>query len=207
MYIAGNIRHLRKKAGLSQDELAEMLGYSSFTTIQKWESGVSTPPVGIFARMAEIFGVDLDDFARRDMSAPGFRSKGSVVSVPVYGKIPAGQPLESIEDIDGHAALSEELACTGKEYFALRISGRSMHPKYEDGDIVIFEQSKVCENGDDCAVRVHGEDATFKKIKKLDQGIILQPVNPEYDPIQIDDTSSALSAEILGIAREIRRKV
>ena len=82
-----------------------------------------------------------------------------------------------------------------------------MYPKYEDGDIVLFEHTNVCENGDECAVRISGEDATFKKIRKLDRGIILQPINPEYDPIQIDEADNDINVEILGIAREIRRKL
>lgn len=44
---AKNIRFLRKRAELSQDKLAEMLGYKSFTTIQKWESGVSEPSMAV----------------------------------------------------------------------------------------------------------------------------------------------------------------
>ena len=41
MEFSSNLRYLRKERGMSQDELADKLGYKSFTTIQKWESGVS----------------------------------------------------------------------------------------------------------------------------------------------------------------------
>ena len=34
-----NLRYLRKTNNMSQDELAEKLGYKSFTTVQKWEDG------------------------------------------------------------------------------------------------------------------------------------------------------------------------
>ena len=206
MNIAENIRYLRKKAGMNQEELAAKLGYRSFTTIQKWESGVSTPPIGILARMAALFEVDLDDFARTDLSS-GSTDRQKPSSVPVFGKIPAGVPVEAIEDIDGFTPLPEDLAASGKDYFSLRIKGDSMYPKYLDGDIVLFERADVCENGDDCAVRIGGGDATFKKIKMLDHSIILQPMNPEYDPVQIDGSAENVQVEILGIAREIRRKV
>ena len=207
MNIGTNIRYLRKKSGMSQAELAEKLGYRSFTTIQKWESGVSTPPMNIFGRMAAIFGVDLDEFAHRDLSDPGYSRSGAVTSVPVYGRIPAGLPLEAVEDISSCIYIAEDTAVSGREYFSLSISGNSMHPKYEDGDIVIFERRNTCENGDDCAVRIGIGDAVFKKIKKLDNGIMLQPINPEYDPIQISGSDADEQIEILGVAREIRRKV
>ena len=69
MFIAENIRYLRKKWGYSQDDLANVLGYSSFTTIQKWESGVSTPPLGIFAKMSDLFAVSMDDMVKIDLAS------------------------------------------------------------------------------------------------------------------------------------------
>lgn len=194
---------------MGQDELARLLGKTSHTTVQKWESGISTPPLITFIKMAEIFDVDLDDFARVDLSSPEYQSRSSrkSMSVPVYGNIPAGIPIEAIEDISDYIEISGQMGSEGTDFFALRLTGESMMPKYESGDIVLFEHQNVCENGDECAVRLAGEDATFKKIRKFDHSIILQPLNPEYDPIQIDAADNAVPIEILGIAREIRRKV
>ena len=61
MSIAQNIRELRKKYNMSQEFVAEKLGYKSFTTIQKWESGVSEPPMKKAKELADLFNVDLDD--------------------------------------------------------------------------------------------------------------------------------------------------
>jgi repressor LexA len=102
--IAKNIRYLRKDVfGMSQNDLAKLLGKKDFTTVQKWETGLSTPPLGTFIQMADIFKVDLDDFARIDLQSPEYQVKKSRVIanhgnpeyVPVYGKIPAGiRPVE-----------------------------------------------------------------------------------------------------------------
>ena len=61
MSLASNIRYLRKKQGWGQDTLAEKLGYKSYTTIQKWESGVSEPPLKIVHTIAALFNVDIND--------------------------------------------------------------------------------------------------------------------------------------------------
>ena len=66
---AKNIRFLRKRAELSQDKLAEMLGYKSFTTIQKWESGVSEPSMATAQKIANLFHVDIDDLIKTDLEA------------------------------------------------------------------------------------------------------------------------------------------
>lgn len=52
---------------MSQDELAEKLGYKSYTTIQKWESGASEPPIGVAQKIALLFHVDLDDLLKVDL--------------------------------------------------------------------------------------------------------------------------------------------
>lgn len=39
MYFKENLRYLRKKYHITQNDLAEKFGYKSFTTIQKWEDG------------------------------------------------------------------------------------------------------------------------------------------------------------------------
>ena len=68
---AKNIRFLRRRAEMSQDKLAELLGYKSFTTVQKWESGVSEPSMAVAQKIANLFHVDLDDLIKVDLEAKG----------------------------------------------------------------------------------------------------------------------------------------
>lgn len=84
MSLGENIRYLRLKNHMSQDELAEKLGYKSYTTIQKWESGVSEPPIKKLKDISLLFGVDMDTIMNDDI----FRS----VSLP-------SPPRLSSEDI------------------------------------------------------------------------------------------------------------
>lgn len=67
MCLANNIRFLRKQREMSQEQLAEILGYKSYTTIQKWESGISEPPLKQLRKMADLFGVDINDMASVNM--------------------------------------------------------------------------------------------------------------------------------------------
>lgn len=69
MNFSNNLRYLRKQRGISQDALADKLGYKSFTTIQKWESGVSEPSVSTLKIIANIFGVSMDQMINEDLSA------------------------------------------------------------------------------------------------------------------------------------------
>ena len=67
MCLPKNIRYLRRKKEWSQEALADFLGYKSYTTIQKWEMGVSEPPIKQLRKMADLFGVDIDDMAKIDL--------------------------------------------------------------------------------------------------------------------------------------------
>lgn len=68
MYLSENIRFLRLKKGFSQEYVADMLGYKSFTTIQKWESGVSEPPIKKLQELSKLFDVDIDDMTEKQLS-------------------------------------------------------------------------------------------------------------------------------------------
>ena len=67
--LGDNIRYLRIKRGYSQEYIAEQLGYKSYTTIQKWESGVSEPPVKKLKELSVLLNADMDDMANTDLKS------------------------------------------------------------------------------------------------------------------------------------------
>ena len=54
------IMHCRKKQGLTQDKLAEMLGVTA-QAVSKWENDQSCPDIGMLPKLAEIFGITTDE--------------------------------------------------------------------------------------------------------------------------------------------------
>ncbi len=63
--IAGNIGQLRRRAGMTQIELAERLNYSD-KAISKWERGESLPDVVTLKEIADLFAVSVDYLLRPD---------------------------------------------------------------------------------------------------------------------------------------------
>ena len=125
----------------------------------------------------------------------------------VYGTIPAGIPMECIEDIIDTEEIPSDMLKGGKQYFGLKVKGNSMEPEYLDGDTLILEKADDCESGDDCVIMVNGNDGTFKRVFKNENGIILQPLNPSYSPMVYSNKQiEALPVRIIGIVEEIRRK-
>ena len=129
---------------------------------------------------------------------------GKPVRINVYGSIPAGIPLEAIQDIQDWEEIPEEWTKGGKEYIALKVKGDSMYPKYLEGDTVIILLQQDCESGDDCACYVNGYEATLKKVIKGDGSITLNPINPNYAPQTYKHPGEI---KILGIVKELRRQI
>lgn len=69
MVFANNIRNLRIQKGWSQEDLANRLGYKSFSTIAKWESGVTEPPLKKIKEMSTLFNVQVADLINDDLIA------------------------------------------------------------------------------------------------------------------------------------------
>lgn len=127
--------------------------------------------------------------------------------VLVYGTIPAGIPMEMIEDIIDTEEIDANMLKGGKQYFGLKIKGNSMYPEYLDGDIIILEKVDDCESGQDCVVMVNGNDGTFKRVFKNETGVILQPLNSEFQPmIYTNEQIEKLPVKVIGKVVELRRK-
>ena len=167
---------------------------------------------------AWLMGYDVPMERKFDKNIQGIekKSEGSAV-VLVYGSIPAGVPMECIEDIIDTEEISADMLKGDKQYFGLRVKGNSMNPDYLDGDNLIILKQDDCESGDDCIVMVNGCSGTFKRVIKDNekQTIRLQPLNtsldengmPLYEPITYTkEQIEQLPVRILGVVEEIRRK-
>ena len=104
-------------------------------------------------------------------------------SVPLVGKVTAGQPILAIENIEDYLVIPNDLAGQESELYALRVQGDSMiEAGILDGDIVIVHSQDQAENGD-IVVALIGEEATLKRIFYEDGHVRLQPENHTMAPI------------------------
>lgn len=199
-----NIRDRRKELHMTQAELAEKVGYSGKSMIAKIENGkvdLSQSKIMEFAKVlhttpAALMGWD-------DMVTPVDLS--DYVSIPVYGRIPAGAPKLEEEFIEDRIPIPRSWTIGGIEYGGLTVKGESMLPLIQDGDTVVYRHQPTVENGSICIARVDHYDATVKKFVQHDsRTIVLQPLNPTYDPIIFTGDASEPSLEIIGKVVEVR---
>jgi len=188
---------------MSQRELAKLLHVSA-QAVGKWERDEATPNPETITRISEIFKVSSDYLLGRQASTDLEKC-----TIPVLGVIPAGLPMEAIENIIDWEDIPASM-CTGdREYFGLLVKGDSMYPDYLEGDIVIIRKQPYCDSGDVCAVIINGYEATLKQVKLLPDGSIkLIPRNPEYAPRTYSPKEiETLPVTIAGVVVELRRKI
>lgn len=132
-------------------------------------------------------------------------SKGIVINV--LGRVAAGVPIDAIDEIIDQEEISAKLAQSG-EFFGLRIKGDSMSPQIMDGDTVIVRRQSDAESDQIIIALINGHDGVCKKLKKLNSGLMLISLNPQYDPMVFDHSEiDTMPVKILGRVVEVRRKL
>ena len=111
------------------------------------------------------------------------------------------------ENWDGMVEVDESTIKDGSDYFALKIKGDSMYPILIENDIVIIKKQEDFKNGDLVVAIINGNEATIKKAKKSDNGILLQPLNTNYEPLIFTyDEMKSIPVIIVGIVKQLKRK-
>ncbi|MGQ0644033.1 MAG: transcriptional repressor LexA [Elusimicrobiota bacterium] len=102
--------------------------------------------------------------------------------LPILGRVPAGNPIEAISDVADYLSVDEEIA--KRANFALRVKGDSMHPRIEDGDMVLVRITPTAQDGDIVVAYFQEEgEATVKLFRRKGADPYLEPINPKYSPI------------------------
>lgn len=211
-FLNKNIKHLRTIKGLSQQGLADKIGIDR-STISRIENNEIETTIDNAIKIADILNVSINDLLNKDLrfdNAEPIDIDDDVIQIPVYGIIRAGIPIESQTDIIEYVEIPKSWVKGGKQFYGLKISGDSMFPKYQEDDIVIFEQNNDTSlyNGKDCAIMINGTESTFKKLLVNEQGIVLQPYNSAYDIMMFSkEQVENLPIKVVGIAKERRTKI
>jgi len=191
------IKLLREKMNISQEELAQKLELSK-GIISLYENDKRKPSYDVLMKLSELFNCSMDYIIGNDTNT----------LVNVYSSVHAGILSEMIENIVDTEEISEKMANSDKTYFGIKVKGDSMSPKYLEDDTLIIEKASNCESGQDCIVAVNGNEAFLKRVFINENGITLQALNPNYEPlIYTNKQIKELPITIIGIVRELRRKI
>jgi len=125
--------------------------------------------------------------------------------IPILGKIKAGTPITSEENIEGYINL-DTLANIQNSFF-LKVDGDSMkNAGILDGDLALIKQQSVLNNNEIGAFRINGE-VTLKRLKLGKDKIILRPENEIYKDIIVYDTDNfEVIGKLIYVLKDFRDK-
>lgn len=124
---------------------------------------------------------------------------GEAVTLPLYGRIAAGLPIEALRDNSQTIDIPANLI-SGGEHYALEVAGDSMiEAGILDGDIVVIRRTDTAGNGEIVVALVDDSEVTLKKIRRRGDSIALEPANAAHetrifgpDQVKVQGTLAAL---------------
>ncbi|AIF51703.1 transcriptional repressor LexA [Pelosinus sp. UFO1] len=149
-------------------------------------------------------------FIRRDPTKPrAIEILGTIpwrqdvfTSVPLVGRVTAGQPILAVENIEETYALPKALIGNNEDVFMLVVQGTSMiNAGILDGDYVLVNKQKTANNNDIVVALLDDEEATVKRFFKEKDYIRLQPENDSMSPIYSRNVS--ILGKVIGVFRSI----
>jgi repressor LexA len=189
------------------NEFVQGRGYSpSFDEIRKGMKLNSLATVHKHVSNLEKKGLLKRDYNRSrsiDLMPIKARAKQDFVqsaSLPLMGRIVAGQPLEAVQNPE---TISLADFTRSREVFVLQVSGESMQDEHiVDGDYVLVEKTKVATNGEIVVALVDGTEATLKRIYKEGEKVRLQPSNTTMKPIIVPAQAVQVQGRVIGVLRK-----
>lgn len=131
-------------------------------------------------------------------------SSSNIISIPIVGRVRAGDPILAIENIEGYFNLDRSFT-SSKDVFFLRVQGDSMIDAHiQDGDFALVKPQSNAENGE-IVVALIEDEATIKRIFTERDLIRLEPANPTMEPIVIKkgEEKVSLVGKVVGIFRKL----
>jgi len=126
------------------------------------------------------------------------------ITLPIVGRVTAGDPILAIENIEGYVNFDRNLV-SSEDVFLLRVEGESMIDAHiQDGDFALVKPQKDAENGE-IVVALIDDEATIKRIFKKRDLIYLEPANPTMEPLVIKkgEKKVTIVGKVIGIFRKI----
>jgi len=205
MSIGEKIKKRRLELNLTQKELADAVGITE-ATLSRYENNLRIPNADILKKIATILKTDMDYFVDIPQSQPtsqawhidevvkkflennpDVRPVGKLVPVPIIGTVRAGSDGSlACEEYLGSELVELDTVKDG-DYFFLRVKGDSMYPEIFEGDLVLVRKQPDVESGELAVVIVNGDEGVVKKVIKKENAIVLQSLNPKYEPIVITE--------------------
>ena len=171
-------------------EICAALGFKSTSSAHQY-----------IARLAEKGYIDKGNLKTRAIKIVGDEP---TISIPIVGKVAAGEPILAQENIEDYFSIGESFFSQSdlkNDTFVLKVQGESMiNAGINNGDYIIVTRQDTARNGQIVVAMIDG-DATVKTFYKEKDHVRLQPENDTMEPIIVKDVQ--IVGKVVGLFRKI----
>ena len=182
------IKRLIKEKYGSIPKFAKEIGLPASSIYSSLERGIANTRTELSDKIYRALNIDWDTAKLGDdykcLKIKGAIPSTAMTDVPLYGSIAAGTPIEMIA-VEDTQQVPEKVYAAHPNAFLLRVEGESMNRILPNGCLALVDPcSEVDRDGYPYAVCVNGYDATIKRVRKLNNGFVLEPdsMDPTYEP-------------------------
>ena len=203
------LKTLRNRKNYTQKTLSELTGISQQAIIRYEKTEENNIKIDNLNKLAEALNTTPDYLlGYSNISINDFYSENeeAKIKVPVYGRIPAGTPIEALQVDFGYIDVEATKFKGGKQFIGLKVKGDSMYPFYMEGDIILIELTPDAQSGDDVVAYIgYDHEATLKRFHRKEDHVELEPINREYPRRSYGRQDPPI--RILGVVRELRMEI
>jgi repressor LexA len=183
----------------TMQELADELGVSKVTVFEHVEALIKKNALRREPNKARSLSL-VDNAVVPDEAHP--------LQFPLVGRIAAGQPIERMPQTDQvnlEELFGPRIGQRGGT-FALQVEGDSMRDEgILDGDYVLIERRQTARNGERVVALLSAtNETTLKTFYRDGKKIRLQPANPDFEPLVVDEQDCQVQGVVIGVLRRYR---
>jgi repressor LexA len=125
----------------------------------------------------------------------------SAATLPLYGRIAAGTPIEALRDHSTQIQVPPHLLGRG-DHYALEVVGDSMcEAGIQDGDLVVIERADGAANGDIVVALIDDSEVTLKRLRCKGQTVALEAANSGYETRIFGPNRVKVQGRLVGLMR------
>ena len=191
MSIARNIRAVRTRNNLTQEEFGEIVGVSSMA-VSQWETGRAVPRMGAVQKISDYFHISKGSLIDEDSSTlTKLPISGSTATLPLrtLGKVHAGVMDDDTICDDEEIQVPERVVLAYPDAFLLRVKGNCMDRVIPEGSHVVVAPHKEPTNGSIVVIHDDAYEAIMRRYSKGSSALMLSPDSYEegYQDIIVHD--------------------
>ena len=212
---AKNLSYYMSKYNVDRQALCNALGFK-YSTVSEWLAANKYPRIDKIEMLANYFNIQKSDLIEEQESKSTPNSlgdsltilDGKIRKIPLFESVAAGFGCLANNQIIDYVPLMIDSDAEADETICIKVSGDSMYPKIEDGDIIAVHKQSSIDSGKIGVFLIDNEDGVVKKANYVydEDWLELLSFNPEYMPRRFEGPDVE-RVKTLGLVKQIIKMI